>query len=54
MVPILATLVTNPDVSLQERFLITAMYIPYLIFPLWILGIAATDAATATGKPKRS
>lgn len=43
MVPILTILATNEAASLQERVLVTSMYFPYLIFPLWILWIAATD-----------
>jgi hypothetical protein len=42
MVPILATLIYNPDASYTERLSATAMYLPYLIFPLWIMWIAAT------------
>jgi hypothetical protein len=43
MAPILTTLAFNAAASFQERLLVTAMYLPYLIFPLWILWIAATD-----------
>jgi hypothetical protein len=46
MAPILTTLATNEAASLQERVLVTSMYLPYLIFPLWILWIAATDNST--------
>ena len=44
MAPILATLlINNPDATLPERILITALYLPYLIFPLWILRLAVQD-----------
>ena len=33
MVPILATLITNSDATLPERVLMTAVYMPCLIFP---------------------
>jgi hypothetical protein len=39
-------LATNEVAVLQERVLVTSMYLPYLIFPLWILWIAATDNST--------
>ena len=58
LVPILATLATNPDATLPERGLVTALYLPYLIFPLWILYLAATTgtgnrAQTTTTKKKK-
>jgi hypothetical protein len=54
MAPILTTLATNEAASLQERALVTAMYLPYLIFPLWILWIAVTDDSTPPLKNKSS
>ena len=42
MAPILATLVTNSNATMTERMAVTAVYLPYLVFPLWILWIAAT------------
>lgn len=53
MVPILATIVTNHEAaSLGERAMLSSVYLPYLIFPLALLGIAVqshpseADAAT--------
>jgi hypothetical protein len=58
MAPILATLITNPEATLPERVLITALYLPYLIFPLWILLLAVQDDSdkieSSPSKPKKS
>ncbi|GKZ00592.1 hypothetical protein MPSEU_001011400 [Mayamaea pseudoterrestris] len=42
MVPILATLATNPVATLMERMLILSVYLPYLLFPLALLYLATT------------
>jgi hypothetical protein len=44
MAPILATLISNTEAAtVPERVIITALYLPYLIFPLWILLLAVQD-----------
>jgi hypothetical protein len=43
MAPILTTLVTNSAATVSERMMILGFYLPYLIFPVWILAIAVTD-----------
>jgi hypothetical protein len=43
MAPILATLIVSSTSTAQERVTITALYLPYLIFPLWILRLAVQD-----------
>jgi hypothetical protein len=44
MAPILATLILNTEAAtVPERVIITALYLPYLIFPLWILLLAVQD-----------
>lgn len=45
MVPILAALSTNTNATLFGRLLILLVYFPYLIFPLWILFLAATRSS---------
>jgi hypothetical protein len=42
LVPILATLVVaNGEASARQRTAVTAVYLPYLVFPLWILALTA-------------
>jgi EXPERA (EXPanded EBP superfamily) len=43
LVPILAALANNDAASPLERVCVTFVYLPYLIFPLWIWYIAAWD-----------
>lgn len=43
MVPIIAALATNPKAGLQSKIVISEMYLPYAIFPLWLMWIAVTD-----------
>jgi hypothetical protein len=44
MAPILATLATNPTATVMEKAMILAVYLPYLIFPLWILRLATRSS----------
>lgn len=43
LIPILVTLATNDAASPLERVCVSLVYLPYLIFPLWIWYIAASD-----------
>ena len=43
MVPILATLATNPAADLTQKTMILSVYLPYLIFPLALLFYATRD-----------
>jgi hypothetical protein len=43
MIPILSYLATNTDATVPQRCRVVAIYLPYLIFPLWIWYIAVTD-----------
>lgn len=56
MAPILATLATaDTGATATERAALLAVYLPYLIFPLWILFLAVTTASgtgTTTAKAK--
>lgn len=54
MVPILTALATNADASDLERFIVLAVYLPYLLFPLWILYIAVMDDDTIAVPKKKS
>lgn len=41
MAPILATLATNEKATWVERSVIVSVYLPYLVFPVWIMLLAA-------------
>jgi EXPERA (EXPanded EBP superfamily) len=43
MIPILSHLALNSDATFVERCRVIGIYLPYLIFPLWIWSIAVTD-----------
>jgi hypothetical protein len=50
LVPILATILTNPEANAVERVTLAAVYLPYLIIPLWLVVLAAKGGdATAKG-----
>lgn len=53
MVPIFATLLTNPHATGLERFLISLVYFPYLLFPVWILMIAITEQQPTSSREKQ-
>ena len=55
LVPILATVATNAAATVAERWTLSCVYLPYLIFPLWILAIAVmSDDDNLPVKPKKS
>mmetsp|Transcript_14051 Transcript_14051/g.17078 ORF Transcript_14051/g.17078 Transcript_14051/m.17078 type:complete len:171 (+) Transcript_14051:116-628(+) len=39
LLPILVCLAVNPEATLLEKGLVVSMYLPYLIFPLWLVVI---------------
>ena len=41
LVPILTTLWHNPETTIGEKLLTIGIYLPYLVFPLWIVYLAA-------------
>jgi hypothetical protein len=43
MVPILTVLMKNPESSTEQKCMALAVYLPYLIFPLWLLVLAANN-----------
>jgi hypothetical protein len=48
MVPILTVIMANPDSNATQKCMALAVYLPYLIFPLWLLVLAAKNVQ----KPK--
>lgn len=55
LVPILATLATNTLATPAERCMLTAVYLPYLIFPFWFMCIAIfSGSSDKTSESKKS
>lgn len=40
MVPILTVLLTNPESNVTQKCMALAVYLPYLLFPAWLLVLA--------------
>lgn len=43
LVPILATIATDPETDFMQRAKLFGFYLPYLIFPLWLVYIAVRN-----------
>jgi EXPERA (EXPanded EBP superfamily) len=56
MAPILTSLATNVNASTEERYRILAVYLPYLIFPVWLwtIAVSSTDGTTTTTSANRA
>lgn len=52
MIPILTTLFLTQTIDTTSRALLLSLYIPYLIFPLWILVAAVTSPPSSSYKAK--
>jgi hypothetical protein len=55
LVPILASIVSDDDTTTGEKGVLLGFYLPYLIFPLWLMIIAICDdvAASVAAKKKK-
>jgi hypothetical protein len=53
MVPILATVATNQEASQLEKAVCLAVYLPYLIFPVWILLLASRSSPIDSKRCKK-
>ena len=43
LVPILATIATDPETDTMQRATLFGFYLPYLVFPVWLLFIAVKN-----------
>ncbi len=43
LVPIFASIVTDHDTTLREKGILLCFYLPYFIFPLWLVIIAVCE-----------
>lgn len=48
LVPILTILLTNSDATILQRIILSSIYLPYLIFPTWLIYICAKDSPSQT------
>ena len=46
LIPILATVLLNPEATVLNKVMCASVYLPYLIFPAWLLVLAAMDTST--------
>ena len=57
LIPIIACHATNTDASLMEKISVISIYLPYLIFPVWLVAICILSEdvfqnSSKTGKDK--
>jgi hypothetical protein len=52
LIPILAQVIFNPDSNTVEKLMTVSVYLPYLIFPVWLTVLAVMDTSTNTTKSK--
>jgi EXPERA (EXPanded EBP superfamily) len=52
MAPILTSLATNVNASVEERYIILGVYLPYLIFPVWLwtIAVSSTNGTTSANR----
>jgi len=54
LVPILASIVTGAETTLNQKAVLCSFYLPYLIFPLWLTFIAATSEDVFHGEKREA
>ena len=54
LIPILACHATNPEAELMQKIGVISIYLPYLIFPLWlvIICVLSNDVFDSSGGKK--
>eukprot|EP00536_Pseudo-nitzschia_multiseries_P008302 jgi/Psemu1/197729/e_gw1.209.55.1 len=53
LVPILATFVASREMTVVQKCATTAIYSPYLIFPLWLLWLAARESLVGVKQERK-
>lgn len=48
LIPILAIIIFNPESTVLHKFMALSVYLPYLLFPLWLTLLAAMDNTKTT------
>ena len=54
LVPILATIATDPETNWAQRATLFGFYLPYLVFPLWLVYIAVRNEDVFGGSRAKS
>ena len=52
LIPVLATIIMNSEANAMHKIVTSAVYFPYLSFPLWLTVFAAMDTTTVTTRSK--
>lgn len=52
LIPILATVIMNSESSTLHKIMTVSVYLPYLLFPAWLLVLAAMDTSSTDTKSK--
>ena len=52
LIPIFACILTDEETTLEEKSVLMSFYLPYLIFPLWLIMIAASEQSALDKKKK--
>ena len=53
LIPIFASICTDEDTTIGEKAVLLSFYLPYFIFPLWFIMIAASDQSVLDIKKKK-
>ena len=53
LIPIFACIFNDEDTTIREKSVLLSFYLPYFIFPLWLIMIAASDQSVLDIKKKK-
>ena len=43
LIPILSSIISDEDTTIEEKGILLGFYLPYLIFPIWLVSIAVCE-----------
>ena len=53
LIPIFACILTDEDTTIREKSVLLSFYLPYFIFPLWLIMIASSEQSALDIKKKK-
>jgi len=53
LIPIFACILADEETSIEEKAVLLSFYLPYFIFPLWLIMIAASEQSALGIKKKK-
>ena len=53
LIPIFACILTDEETTLEEKSVLMSFYLPYFIFPLWLIMIASSEQSAALDIKKK-